>query len=48
MQIGIVQMPMPMSWQLATNTDAGARVLIAPQDLPVGIITAMLGGSFFI
>ena len=28
--------------------DAGARVLIAPQDLPVGIITAMLGGSFFI
>jgi len=28
--------------------DALARVLIAPQDLPVGIVTAILGGSFFI
>lgn len=28
--------------------DALARVIIAPQDLPVGIVTAILGGSFFI
>ncbi|MCP4324039.1 MAG: iron ABC transporter permease [Psychromonas sp.] len=28
--------------------DALARVIIAPQDLPVGIVTAILGGSFFV
>jgi iron complex transport system permease protein len=28
--------------------DALARILIAPQDLPVGIVTAILGGSFFV
>jgi iron complex transport system permease protein len=28
--------------------DAVARVAVAPADIPVGIITAMLGGPFFI
>lgn len=28
--------------------DALARTIIAPQDLPVGIVTAVLGGGFFI
>ncbi|HEV2678431.1 MAG TPA: iron ABC transporter permease [Aliidongia sp.] len=28
--------------------DAGARTVLAPEDLPVGILTAALGGSFFL
>ena len=28
--------------------DAVARVVLAPADLPVGVITAILGGPFFI
>jgi iron complex transport system permease protein len=28
--------------------DTLARVLIAPSEMPVGVITAMLGGPFFI
>ena len=28
--------------------DVAARTLIAPQDLPIGIATAALGGLFFI
>ena len=28
--------------------DIGARTLIAPQDLPIGIATAAIGGLFFI
>ncbi|MFC7930335.1 FecCD family ABC transporter permease [Streptomyces cinereoruber] len=28
--------------------DLGARTLIAPQDLPVGVLTALVGGPFFL
>jgi iron complex transport system permease protein len=28
--------------------DAVARVVLAPADLPVGVVTALLGGPFFI
>ena len=28
--------------------DVGARTLLSPMELPVGIITAMLGGPFFL
>ena len=28
--------------------DVAARTLMAPQELPVGVITAMLGGPFFL
>ncbi len=28
--------------------DVGARVLIAPEEMPIGIITALFGGPFFI
>jgi iron complex transport system permease protein len=28
--------------------DAVARVALAPADLPVGVVTALLGGPFFI
>ena len=28
--------------------DVGARTLLAPMELPVGVITAMLGGPFFL
>lgn len=30
------------------GADAAARLLIAPQELPVGIITALVGGPFFV
>ena len=29
-------------------TDAAARVLIAPTEIPVGVLTALCGGPFFI
>jgi len=29
-------------------TDLAARTLIAPQELPVGILTALLGAPFFL
>jgi iron complex transport system permease protein len=28
--------------------DVGARSLLAPMELPVGILTAMIGGPFFL
>jgi iron complex transport system permease protein len=28
--------------------DAGARVVMAPEDLPIGIVTSLAGGIFFI
>jgi iron complex transport system permease protein len=28
--------------------DVGARTLLAPMELPVGILTAMIGGPFFL
>lgn len=28
--------------------DVGARIIVAPEELPIGIITAMLGGPFFL
>ena len=28
--------------------DAGARVVMAPAELPVGVLTALLGGPFFL
>ena len=28
--------------------DVAARTLIAPEDLPIGVVTALLGGTFFI
>jgi iron complex transport system permease protein len=28
--------------------DAGARTLLAPAELPVGVVTAFLGGPFFL
>jgi len=28
--------------------DLGARTLLAPLEIPVGVITAMLGGPFFL
>jgi iron complex transport system permease protein len=31
-----------------TICDTAARTLIAPAEIPVGIITAMLGGPFFL
>jgi iron complex transport system permease protein len=31
-----------------TLCDAGARTLMAPAELPVGILTALLGGPFFL
>ena len=30
------------------NQDVGARTLMSPLELPVGVITAMLGGPFFL
>lgn len=33
---------------LLVLSDLGARVLIRPQELPVGILTTMLGGPFFL
>jgi iron complex transport system permease protein len=33
---------------LLVLADLGARVLIRPQELPVGIVTTMLGGPFFL
>jgi iron complex transport system permease protein len=28
--------------------DAAARTLIAPAELPVGVVTALIGGPFFL
>jgi iron complex transport system permease protein len=28
--------------------DAAARVLVAPAELPIGLLTALLGGPFFL
>ncbi|HXT50908.1 MAG TPA: iron chelate uptake ABC transporter family permease subunit, partial [Thermoanaerobaculia bacterium] len=28
--------------------DAGARTALAPAELPVGVVTALLGGPFFL
>ena len=28
--------------------DVAARTLLAPQDLPIGIVTAAIGGAFFV
>ena len=28
--------------------DAGARVVMAPEDLPIGIVTGLTGGLFFL
>jgi iron complex transport system permease protein len=33
---------------LLVLSDLGARVLIRPQELPVGIVTTLLGGPFFL
>lgn len=33
---------------LLTLADAAARVLVAPAELPVGLLTALLGGPFFL
>ena len=33
---------------LLTAADVAARVLIAPQELPVGVLTAVLGGSYLL
>jgi iron complex transport system permease protein len=33
---------------LLLAADAAARLLIAPAELPVGIVTAILGAPFFI
>ncbi len=36
------------SFILPQTMDVAARTLIAPQDLPIGIATAAIGGLFFI
>ena len=33
---------------LLTLADTGARVMLAPAELPIGILTALLGGPFFL
>jgi iron complex transport system permease protein len=33
---------------LVTTADVGARIIIKPQELPVGVIMAVLGAPFFI
>jgi iron complex transport system permease protein len=33
---------------LLTLADTGARVLLAPTELPIGILTALIGGPFFL
>jgi iron complex transport system permease protein len=33
---------------LVTVADAGARVIIRPQELPVGVMMALVGAPFFI
>ena len=33
---------------LVVWTDVAARMIIAPEELPLGILTAILGGPFFI
>ncbi|WP_163024565.1 iron chelate uptake ABC transporter family permease subunit, partial [Pseudomonas viridiflava] len=35
-------------WLLLDCVDVLSRTLIAPEDLPIGISTALLGGLFFI
>ncbi|HYF76044.1 MAG TPA: iron chelate uptake ABC transporter family permease subunit [Symbiobacteriaceae bacterium] len=33
---------------LLTTADIAARLVMAPQEVPVGILTAALGGPFFL
>jgi iron complex transport system permease protein len=33
---------------LLIAADAVARVVVAPAELPIGVITALLGGPFFL
>ncbi|MFZ2539677.1 MAG: iron chelate uptake ABC transporter family permease subunit [Oscillospiraceae bacterium] len=33
---------------LVVWTDVLARILIAPEELPIGVLTSILGGPFFI
>jgi len=33
---------------LLLAADIGARTLIAPQELPVGVLTAVLGGAYLL
>ena len=37
-----------MGGLLLMVADVGARVLIAPQELPVGVLTAVLGGGYLL
>jgi iron complex transport system permease protein len=50
---GAAHRPLIMASALAGSSllllsDLGARTLIRPQELPVGIVTTLLGGPFFL
>jgi iron complex transport system permease protein len=45
---GLLLLAPPAGGMLLLAADIGARWVIAPQELPVGIITALLGGSYLL
>lgn len=44
----VLPLCLPLGGILVVWADVAARLLIAPEELPVGVLTALLGGPFFI
>ncbi|MGH8899295.1 MAG: iron chelate uptake ABC transporter family permease subunit [Egibacteraceae bacterium] len=44
----VLPMAVLVSTSLMIWVDVGARTMMAPQELPVGIITVLLGAPFFV
>ena len=52
-RVRVLKRPVPLpagvgGGAFLTICDLGARTILAPAELPVGVLTALLGGPFFL